>query len=730
MEMKAYKNKKKLLQIMLLALFVLLIFVMIFYIEHTVNQSMEKEKLITLETVSGKVTSSMTEYFEQQWNHLSCIEEMIKHEQYETKDELFCTLEYLKKSHGLEQMNSLLILIDEKGYYHTIDAGKVALWRNLSGLIGNMVDGRVLTRMDLAEAKGQLKQYICFMKKLDEPVRTADGGCFPYVVLATDEQVFEIDLTMGEFGVLSDAFVINSNGRKISSQMKTLSFARSYNILSALKNAEFKLGDSYEKMESQIRNGESGSSLVRYKGKEYFIAHHFMEIEDWSVVFIADRNQIADRITPFIYSLLVSLSIGFCGLFLLALGVIVINRNMELQRERQLNRQLKEAMDTAERANKAKSEFLSRMSHDIRTPLNGIIGMTAIAEQTLDDRKSVESCLKKITSSSDHLLELINEVLDIARIENGKVEVKNAPFNLKEQMQLLDDINVSRVAAKSLIYRSDVSRLRHTYVISDKTILNQILLNIIGNAVKYTEDNGRVCFTVYDTLLDEDTAEYHFIVADTGIGMTPEYVEHIFESFSQEEIGVRTKYEGTGLGMAITKQLVDILGGSITVQSEKNVGSTFEVILRLPICQKEQIREEEIRQKEIVVERNYHLLLAEDNEMNREIAEFMLEDAGISCRSVEDGVQAVRAFEESAPGEYDAILLDILMPNMGGHEAARTIRAMERPDAETIPIFAMTAGAYEEDRKQSFAAGMNEHLTKPVVMNDILQALQKWCDKE
>lgn len=728
-EVKKYRQKKRLLQVGLMVSFVILMIMMIYYVEYSVRQRMRKNQLITLETVSEKVVSSMNNYFEQQWGHLDYIDETMHFETYDREEEIFEMLQQVRKAHELGNDNTRLLLIDEQGYYYTTEGRRVALWQEMNIGEGKMKEKTELQMANLTELGDHLKQYICFMKRLDTPLTAADGSIFPYMVLAADEQVFEIDLTMGEFGTVSDAFVMTSNGQKVNSQKNKLSLAKTYNLLSALKRAHFVLGDSYQEMLSKIEKEKSGSSLIEYEGREYFLTHHAMCIEDWNAVFIVEREQMVDRITPFIYQLLLVLTAGFFILFLFSMGTLRINWQIEREQERCMNERLQNAARAEAKANKAKSDFLSRMSHDIRTPLNGIIGMTAIAEKTLDDRESVRSCLKKITSSSDHLLELVNEVLDITKIENDKLEVKNAPIDLHELIDRLSDINESRISARSLIYELDKTGLKHPYVVADKTILNQILLNIIGNAVKYTEDNGVIQLKVYDRLLDEERAEYHFIVSDTGIGMTPEFVEHIFDQFAQEEIGARTRYEGTGLGMSITKKMVDLLGGQITVESEKNVGSTFEVTLVIPISKLQKVREDEETQKQIIVNRKYHLLLVEDNELNREIAEFMLEDAGITCRSVENGAEAVEAFEESEPEEYDAILMDVLMPKMDGHEATRRIRGLARPDAKTVPIFAMTASAYEEDREKSLEAGMNTHLTKPIVLDQILEALEIWCGK-
>lgn len=703
-----------------------LIFFITIYIQRYVTEELQQQQLLTLETVSRKISSNISAELDRQWNHLDYIEATMHFNTYDTKEKVLESLKQVKEAHGLSHTNNLVILIDQRGYYYTPEAGRVALWQadlNAKEPYGNH---SAVVLNDLAGLRDHPEEYICFVKKLETPITASDGSSFPYLVLAMDTSVFSIDSSLGRFGTVSDALVIAKNGRKVSSQAKSLELSSSPNLLSALQGAEFVLGDSYGRMLSEIADNQSGSSLIRYHGEVYFIAHHPLGVQDWLAVFIVSDHQMISQVEPFVYRLTLVLALGFTLLFAL-IGTAILLIRRENRKERLKNAQLQMAAEMAQKASQDKGEFILRISHDIRTPLNGIIGMTAIAAKTLDDRASAESCLKKISSASGHLLDLINVGLDLSKVENGKRTIRNAPLDLRKLFDAMTAINEGRITDKHLAFYVDTGGVKHPHVIADRTILNEILFNITGNAVKYTEAGGTIRCTAYDWMVNEQQAEYHFIIADTGIGMSPEFVGHVFERFAQEEIEARDMYEGTGLGMAITKELVDLLGGQITVESEPGEGSTFEVTLTLSLDTSARDGAPEMERKPVVLDRPYHVLLVDDNALNREVAEFNLREAGITFHSAEDGIQAVEAFKQSAPGEYDGILMDVMMPRMDGRAATRAIRALNRPDAKSIPIFALTANVSPEETEKSLAAGMNAHLTKPVDISEVLKALQNWC---
>ena len=401
-----------------------------------------------------------------------------------------------------------------------------------------------------------------------------------------------------------------------------------------------------------------------------------------------------------------------------------VDRTKQVKEDREILRQLNEAKEQAEFANSAKSEFLAHMSHDIRTPINGIIGMTEIAHRHLDDTVKIEDCLNKIDLTSHHLLSLINDVLDMSRIESGMAEVNLAPMNMHRFIDNCGSIIMGQLHGRDLKFETVIGDLKHPDVIGDELHTRQIMLNILGNAVKYTRDGGSITLEV--TELEEfgqGMVTYRIVVSDTGIGMKPEYVKHIFEEFTQEDGGSRTTYAGTGLGMAITKDLVEILGGTIDVWSELNVGSRFTVEIPLRIDRSE--KKTRIKATKNSIE-GVKILLVEDNELNLEIAQELLEDAGAIVTTAENGQAAYDVFTSSPIGTFDIILMDIMMPIMNGYDATRAIRAFDRGDAGIIPIIAMTANAFDEDVRKSKQAGMNSHLSKPIDIASVIKTISDY----
>jgi signal transduction histidine kinase/CheY-like chemotaxis protein len=391
-----------------------------------------------------------------------------------------------------------------------------------------------------------------------------------------------------------------------------------------------------------------------------------------------------------------------------------------MQRQEEHNRELAQAVEEARSANAAKSEFLAHMSHDIRTPINGILGMANIAVKNWGDEEKVQDCLKKITDSGEHLLTLVNDVLDMSSIESGKVEIAREHMDIRTVVDNCCSIVSGQLISRHINFQKEFQPPENPFLMGDELHLRQIFINILGNAVKFTPDDGTITFRGKQTRAEDGIAFYQFEVEDTGIGMSPEFMSKIFDAFSQENGGARTSYKGTGLGMAITKQFVDMMGGGIRVRSKQGEGSCFTVELPFEIDTshvEEAAAEEEINLK------GMHVLLVEDNELNMEIAQELLEDEGVTVDTAENGQLAVDAFLEAPKGAFDAILMDVMMPVMDGHQASRTIRASDHPEAKTIPIIAMTANAYDEDVKAALDAGMNAHVAKPIDLDRLYSVL-------
>lgn len=402
--------------------------------------------------------------------------------------------------------------------------------------------------------------------------------------------------------------------------------------------------------------------------------------------------------------------------------VIAGFRNVDEATKREL-----EALDKAEIASRAKSSFLFNMSHDIRTPMNAITGFTTMAKKHLDDKERIEDYLNKIETAGNQLLALINQVLEMSRIESGKIVLMDQKADVLERAAITRTIYSEQAEANGLKFTVSTKNIQHSRVITDADRMKQITTNIIGNALKYTPEGGSV-----DYCIEEKECSipghgcYVFTVSDTGIGMSREFMDHIFDEFSRESSSTVSKIQGTGLGMSIVKQLTDLMGGTIDIRSEKGQGTTISVSMPMKWdTDTETTTKKDISRNHVNLE-GMKVLLVEDNEMNREIAEQILTDNGMIIETAEDGDIAVDMVRNAAPGQYELILMDVQMPRMNGYEATRVIRKLEDPEKASIPIVAMTANAFEEDRQNALAAGMNEHLAKPVDIVKLINTLVKF----
>ena len=413
---------------------------------------------------------------------------------------------------------------------------------------------------------------------------------------------------------------------------------------------------------------------------------------------------------------------GVISLYVLIFGIFwfcisrtnLEHQKQELEKEEKYKAELLIAAKKAEAANEAKTEFLQRMSHDIRTPINGICGMLDVADHYADDMEKQTECRAKIKEASYLLLELVNEVLDMSKLESDEVILEEIPFNLscisREVFVVIEQI----AAEQNIRIVWEKKEIIHRDLIGSPGHVKRVMMNILSNAVKYNRANGQIYISCREIPSEQPgMTTMEFVCRDTGIGMTEEFQKHIFEPFAQEDAGSRTKFAGTGLGMAISKNLVEKMGGTITFESKEGAGTTFVIRVPFQIDTDRSGRSETGEKTEVSI-RGLHILLAEDNELNMEIAEFLLRNEGAVVTKAWNGQEAVEIFEKSGSGEFDVILMDIMMPVMNGYEAAKRIRSLDREDAQVIPIIAMTANAFVEDRMKAKEAGMNEHIGKPV----------------
>lgn len=398
------------------------------------------------------------------------------------------------------------------------------------------------------------------------------------------------------------------------------------------------------------------------------------------------------------------------------------------QKELAYQQELVKAVESANQANTAKTDFLNRMSHDIRTPLNGILGMLDIAQKNETNPKALLECHEKMRTAAFHLKALVNDVLDMQRMETDRFFLEQIPFDIRE---ILDNCwSMLEAQASRLditLEKIKPGSLKYPYLIGSPLHIRQIFMNLLSNAIKYNKPGGSISVHAKIIRQVHQNVIYKFIISDTGIGISPEFQKHIFEPFAQEDTGARTIYKGTGLGMAIVHRLVQEMGGTIQLKSEKNVGSTFTLILPFTIDEHQPSAPAETATDTPADLTDLHILVVEDNELNLEIAVFSLEAAGLNVSTAINGLKAVRLFEKSKPYEYDIILMDIMMPVMNGLDAAKAIRGLSRPDATTVPIIALSANAFAEDIQKSKNAGINEHLAKPLEMDKVLKVIASYC---
>lgn len=416
-----------------------------------------------------------------------------------------------------------------------------------------------------------------------------------------------------------------------------------------------------------------------------------------------------------------------CLLLSFLIAVVYYQHKIRRYKEQLYTQKIQKTADEAKAANLAKTSFLSRMSHDIRTPLNGIIGLLKIDEKHPDNTLLIKENRQKMLVAADHLLSLINDVLQMNKLESGEVILSHELIDLNELARETITILEQRAANAGVTLEHDKAsdELMQPYVYGSPLHLRQLFLNIYGNCIKYNKKGGTINTRVMIVDENEDTAVYRWIISDTGIGMSEEFLEHIFEPFVQEHSDARSVYNGTGIGMSIVKTLTEKMGGTIEVSSTKGVGSTFTVTLPFERAKKEEIQEKQKADKDIKEYsiKGANLLLAEDNELNAEIAQILLEDEGASITLAKDGQEAINIFRTSEPGTFDAILMDVMMPKVDGLQATKLIRAMKREDAKEIPIIAMTANAYDEDARKCIDAGMNAHLAKPLQMQEVIATI-------
>ena len=574
---------------------------------------------------------------------------------------------------------------------------------------------------------------------------TINGETYTAIGTVYDHSKLDSMLKLKGYDGKAYLFMLDDDGNITYTNLSGDKYQRNYSLLKHLKGEQGITEEEADLLKKKFDNRESGVALLG-KQNPYYLGYCPLESNNTILVCIVAKGVIDNVLRDYQKTVLCTTTLMagfilllFAGLFYSISRLSLADQKAEYEKRKNelhlqtmkemevVNQKLKkaknvatEALQTAENANKAKTDFLSNMSHDIRTPMNAIIGITSLIRHDAGNKAKVIEYADKIDISSQHLLGIINDVLDMSKIEAGKTVFKYSDFSILDLVQELDTIFHTQIYEKQQTLTIIKENIQHEWVNGDQVHLMQIFSNLLSNAVKYTQEGGEIQFFVEECETKSSVyAKYRFLVSDNGMGMSADFKDTIFDAFTRAESSLTNKIQGTGLGMAITKNLVEAMGGTIDVDSELGQGSCFEVLMDLKIAEDRTASlaaQEETDEQDGNIMQGMKFLCAEDNELNAEILTELLKIEGAECTICENGEEILKAFEQSAPGDYDMILMDVQMPVMNGYEATKAIRRSSHELAKTIPIIAMTANAFSEDIQHSLAAGMNAHVSKPVEM--------------
>lgn len=696
-----------------MAISAVLVLACCFLFGHSLSFQLYRQRAFSLGQTTEKIVQIMNNTIVDEWDKLAYISYELSRTPMAGHTELLGRLDGLYR---MEEQPHIwkLSCIDSTGEIYRWD-GSTGRWPTADMLLAD----RPRQQIAIQEPGGTEGAQMLFLYRLPRSIALTDENIeLTHLILTLDMDEFGESLEISALQGQSYSYITEHNGTRLYYQKNQAEFMSAYNILAALQNTRFLYKSSYEKLVRATEDGIPYTGEIEREGQRFFVSYAPLAANGWNLFLFVPEINAGGNTIDFVRVLLIEMSAIALLLILIIAGFVRNNARQTLIRQQI-------AVDEARQASQAKSDFLSHMSHDMRTPLNGIMGMCHIAGQRLGDSDAIRDCLRKIDLSSRQLMALINDVLDMSRIEQGKIEVNNVPMDLYSLMETCSVHIEVQMEENHIIFERHTEQLSHPYVLGDPLLLQQILTNLLGNAVKFTPSHGRIRLSVSESPGINGKSNYCFQVEDTGLGMKPEFLNHLFEPFSQEDGGTRTRYKGTGLGLSIVKSLVDKMEGNISVQSVLSQGSCFTVELPLQPCDRSELPET-AGDCQNGSWAGMAALLAEDNDLNREIAQTILEEFGLTVDTAVNGREALDHFEASPIGRYDIIFMDVRMPVMDGLEACRQIRMLPRPDAVTVPIVALTANAFAEDIDKTREAGMNAHLGKPIDMAQLQQILQKY----
>lgn len=732
--------------------FVIIVLVLtLFVMSQTYIQNLVyHERLSQMEEVTHQMFHSLEDVIESHWNIVDVQCNYLYYTSLKTDTEFYRYLSKLSELSNYHEKQVELIAVDSAGHYYTAH-GRMGLLRGMIYL--ESAPERVSY---VSNSLTVDDSRMVFLKQLSTPVTLqSETGEITLRYFGISQSMTQLNdyFRCDAYENNNSVYVLDNDGFKLFNANDT-ELLKGHNVYTVLSQMSYLHGSSFAVAKERLARTGSCYSNAVLDGTEYFYALKQMENAQWTLAFLVPAEYVAVN-TQKLVNIVTVIIIGFAVVFSVTavfVGWFFLRekQHQELRAEKEANLRLEhyniqltqandemrraqdaaaEALQSAERASKAKTDFLSNMSHDIRTPMNAIIGITTLMKNELHEPEKLAEHLGKLESSSQLLLGIINDILDMSRIESGKTTLNVEKMNLPQQVGQLDSIIRQQAGQRRQSFTVNTN-MQHENVLGDPNRLNQVLMNILSNAVKYTPTGGHIRLEIEELPRNEHYARYRFVVQDDGIGMSEAFQKTLFDPFTREEKSGTNKVQGTGLGMAITKSVVDLMGGSISVESATGKGTRFEVVLEFPI----DTEADAVQQAQALPEEKetasplsgMKFLCAEDNAINAEILEMLLETKGASCTICPNGQEIVDAFASVKPGDYDMILMDIQMPVMDGLEATRRIRSGENPLGRTIPILAMTANAFLEDMQKSKEAGMDEHLSKPVDISALEQVVKRF----
>ena len=711
-----------------------MLFAFFFLYQTYIRDIIYEERLNQMEEVTRQMFQNLEDVIDSNWDRVTEECNYLRDANIQTTDEL---CRHMKKKYDLSAYADhkiMLMAVDSEGGYYTED-GYIGLFRDLDYFEDNLEQINFVF-----DSMTDNQSEMVFLKRLPEPIELQnreEKTTISYFGIAQDMEQLNPYFNCDAYNGNNSVYVLDDHGFKLfnSNQVELI---KGHNVFSVLQKMKYLHNSSFEKTKAELEEKGCSYSNAVLDGTEYFYGLKRMANAEWTLILLVPAEYVAAntlRLVNFIMIFIVIFTVVVAVCVMLGI-FLVMRRNQQeairVEREnnarletvntklRQANQAAEEAFQVAQEANRSKSSFLANMSHDIRTPMNAIIGMTSLIRHDAGDKARVIEYADKIDISSQHLLGIINDVLDMSKIEAGKTVFKYSDFSIVEFIQELDTIFHSQIYEKQQTFIITKENIRHEWVNGDQVHLMQIFSNLLSNAIKYTQEGGEIQLLAEECESNSSVyAKYRFLVSDNGMGMSTDFQNTIFDAFTREENSMTNKIRGTGLGMAITKNLVDSMGGIIDVESKPGQGSCFEVLIDLKIAEDRTaalVAQEETDEQDGNILQGMRFLCAEDNELNAEILTELLKIEGAECTICENGEEILKAFEQSAPGDYDMILMDVQMPVMNGYEATKAIRRSSHELAKTIPIIAMTANAFSEDIQHSLAAGMNAHVSKPVEM--------------